>query len=187
MAIVTGSRKIAVAAGPAAIGQLRCYVAAMTTDHGQSQRRSPHTAFAFRSFRAWWDDYDRHRTWTGLALIGIPLAILLAVFGQPPIGLKGPLYYLGIMGPTSGMTRGVMWMSRGNVGRAWMFNPASLAVLPSVALVLVRAAYGRLTGRWLSVSIQPYPWLLVLVMVAVLALAVRQQLQVDLLLQNPAG
>lgn len=73
--------------------------------------------------------HDRYPTWTGLALVGVPLTILVAVFGQPPLNLN-LLHALGVMGPTCGMTRGVMWFARGNLTRAWAFNPASLLVLP---------------------------------------------------------
>jgi len=60
-------------------------------------------------------------------------------------------------------------------------------VLPSVAFLLVRAAYGRLTGRWLSVLFQRRRWLVIVSVLLVLLLTVRQQLNADFLLQNPAG
>lgn len=53
-----------------------------------------------------WETNDRHPTMTSLVVIGIPLLMLLAVVGLPPVDIHGPLHYLGIMGPTCGMTRG---------------------------------------------------------------------------------
>lgn len=134
----------------------------------------------------WIEAHDRHRTWTGLALVGVPLTILVAVLGQPPFGFH-PLHYFGVMGPTCGMTRGVMWFARGNFARAWAFNPGSLLILPSMALLLARSAYGRFTGRWLSVSFKKRRWLVGVAVLAVVLLSVRQQLNADFLLQNPAG
>lgn len=134
----------------------------------------------------WVEAHDRHPTWTGLALVGVPLTILVAVFGQPRLGLN-LLHYFGVMGPTCGMTRGVMWFARGDLARAWAFNPASLLVLPSAALLLARAAYGRLTGRWLSVSFPRRRWLVIATTGVVILLTVRQQLNADFLMENPAG
>jgi hypothetical protein len=137
-------------------------------------------------FLVWIEAHDRHPTWTGLALVGVPLTILVALFGQPPLGLN-LLHYFGLMGPTCGMTRGVMWFARGDLARAWAFNPASVLVLPTVALLLVRAAYGRLTGRWISVSFPRRRWLVMATTLVVILLTVRQQLNAAFLLENPAG
>jgi hypothetical protein len=141
---------------------------------------------ASRRLLVWIEAHDRHPTWTGLALVGVPLTILVAVFGQPPVGLN-LLHYFGVMGPTCGMTRAVMWFARGDLTRAWAFNPASLLVLPSVAFLLVRASYGRLTGRWLSVSFPRRRWLVIVATLVVILLTVRQQLNADFLLENPSG
>jgi hypothetical protein len=137
--------------------------------------------------KVWWDDHDRHRTWTGLALLGIPLTVLVSVLGLPPIDLHGPLHDLGVMGPTCGMTRGAMWFSRGDLARAWMFNPASLLVVPAMAALLARAALGWLTGRWLSMEVRWRPWLWMIPALLILLLSIRQQLNADLLLDNVAG
>lgn len=134
----------------------------------------------------WIEAHDRHPTWTALALVGMPLTILVAVFGQPPFGLS-LLHYFGLVGPTTGMTRGVMWFARGDLTRAWAFNPVSLLVLPSVGLLLARAAYGRLTGCWISVSLQRRRWLVIAAALLLILLTVRQQLNAGFLLKNPAG
>lgn len=134
-----------------------------------------------------WERNDRHPTITRLALIGIPLTILLAVLGLPPIDIHGPLHYLGIMGPTCGLTRGVMWTVRGDLARAWQFNPASLLVVLTMIGLTIRAAFGRTTGRWLTLPLRWRPWLWLIPALLAILLAVRQQINIDLLLANPAG
>lgn len=141
-----------------------------------------HSVPAFR-----WEGHDRYPTTTRLALLGIPLTVLLVVLGLPPIDIHGPLHYLGIMGPTCGMTRGVMWAARGDLARAWQFNPASLFVLPTLLIITGRAVYGRLTNRWLSLHIRWRPWLWLIPAALILLLSVRQQLNIELLLANPVG
>lgn len=134
-----------------------------------------------------WESHDRHPTTTRLVLVGIPLLIALALVGLPPVDIQGPLHYLGIMGPTCGMTRGVMWTARGDLIRAWQFNPASLLVIPTMAGLAARAAYARISGRWLNLHIRWRPWLWLIPAVILLALTIRQQLNIDFLLANPGG
>jgi len=134
-----------------------------------------------------WEVHDRHPSTSRLALVGIPLVVLLAIVGLPPVDIHGPLHYLGIMGPTCGMTRGVMWTARGDLARAWQFNPASLLVIPTMVGLTLRITYSRITGRWLNFHIRWRPWLWIIPTVLILLLSIRQQLNVDLLVNNPAG
>lgn len=129
-----------------------------------------------------WEDHDRHRAITRLAGVGLLAALVMAVFGQPPYGFHGPLHYLGVMSPTCGMSRGVMWFTRGNLALAWEYNPASLLVIPAGAIAVIRAVFGRMTGRWPNLSVRRNWWLLGLLTVAVAAMTVRQQLHADLLM-----
>lgn len=140
-----------------------------------------------QSLRLHWEAHDRHPTTTRLVVIGVPLVLLLAVVGLPPVDIHGPLHYRGIMGPTCGMTRGVMWTARGDLFRAWQFNPGSLLVLPTMVALTARMTYGKITGRWLNLHILRRPWLWVIPAVLMLVLAIRQQLNIDFLLANPAG
>ena len=117
-------------------------------------RSTRHPLVSFR-----WERNDRHPTITRLAVIGIPLSLLLAVLGLPPIDIHGPLHYLGIMGPACGLTRGVMWAVRGDLARAWKFNPASLLVVVAMIGLAIRAAFGRTAGRWLNLQPRSRPWL----------------------------
>lgn len=146
----------------------------------QTTRRHP--VLAFR-----WEGHDRHPTTTRLILVGIPMTVLLAVVGLPPFDIHGPLHYLGVMGPTCGMTRGVMWTARGDLARAWQFNPASLLVVPTLIGLTGRAFYGRLTRRWLNLHVRWRPWLWLIPALLVLLLSIRQQLNIDFLLANPFG
>lgn len=148
----------------------------------QSRTANRSTALTLR-----WEGHDRHPTTTHLALVGIPLVVVLAIVGLPPIDIHGPLHYLGIMGPTCGMTRGVMWTARGDLAQAWQFNPASLLVIPTMVGLSVRITYGQVTSRWLNLHIRWRPWLWIIPTVLILMLTIRQQLNVDLLINNPAG
>lgn len=93
----------------------------------------------------------------------------------------------GIMGPTCGLTRDVMWTARGDLARAWQFNPASLLVVLALIGSTIRAAFGRTTGRWLNLYLRRHPWLWIIPALLAILLAVRQQSNIDLLLANPAG
>ena len=142
----------------------------LTTGH-------PRAAARFRSI-----DHDRHPAWLWFITAGGVGASLLAVAGLPPIDLHGPAHYLGIMGPTCGMTRAVRYVALGEFATATRFNPA-VWLLPVLAvLVIGRALYGRATGRWLEVSIR---WRSVAiglpVAVVVVLLTLRQQANVDLI------
>ncbi len=149
---------------------------------GRGFRRSPGRAVrSDHPFSVTRASFDRHPTATSLALIGLPAAVLLAVFDLPPIKLHGPLHYLGIMGPTCGLTRAVMWFTRGELGRAWQYNPASFLVVPATVAAVVRGAYGWLTSRWLNFSVGRTRWMVLLVAAAVVALTIRQQFYADLL------
>ncbi|MGH9013859.1 MAG: DUF2752 domain-containing protein [Acidimicrobiia bacterium] len=128
-----------------------------------------------------WVDEDRYATFTRLALAGAVLAVVFAVVGLPPMGLHSPAHYLGVMGPTCGLTRGTVALVGGSLGDAIRFNPASpLVILGGVAL-LGRAGVAAVTGRWVDahVRVGGLGWVLAGVVGA--ALAVNQQLHADLL------
>jgi Protein of unknown function (DUF2752) len=126
--------------------------------------------------RVGWSPVDHYgRQWTWLAAGGLLVGAVLAVTGPLPIGLHGPLHYLGIMDPLCGMTCGVVWTLRGHLGRAWTYNPASPLLVAGAVAVLVRVGVGWRTGRWLTVTLGD-SWLLGgIVVVVVLALWANQQ------------
>jgi hypothetical protein len=124
---------------------------------------------------------DRHRMLAPLAAGGLLTAGMLAVVGLPPIGLHGPLHYLGIMDPLCGMTRGTVAVVRGQLELAWAHNPASPLLVTGAALALGRWMVGRMTGRWLNVHVRPSRVAWATGAVAVLALWVNQQAHAALL------
>jgi hypothetical protein len=80
-----------------------------------------------------------------------------------------------------------MWTARGDLARAWQFNPASLLVVPTLIGLTGRALYGRLTRRWLNLHVRWRPWLWLIPAWLVLLLYIRQQINIDFLLANPFG
>lgn len=129
-----------------------------------------------------WDDRDAHPAITILTVLTLMAALTMVLFGQPPLGLHGPLHYLGVMSPTCGLSRGVMWFARGDLLLAWEYNPASLLVIPIGLIVIIRAAIGHFTGRWLKLTVQWNRPVLSVLILAVMALTIRQQLHVELLM-----
>jgi hypothetical protein len=123
---------------------------------------------------------DEHRWLTCLAAAGLALAAALAVLGLPPLDLHGPLHRYGIMDPLCGGTRSVRFAARGEWATSWRYNPLGLVLLIGAAGVVLRAAVGAATGRWLAVTV-PRRLLVLAVVAAAVVLQVRQQLNVELL------
>ena len=130
-----------------------------------------------------WSRVDRRPGLVQAAVGGLLVAAVLAVTGPPPVDLHNPLHrWYGIMDPACGMTRGVIAVMRGRLGQAWAYNPASLLVVPGALAVLVRAAAGRLAGRWLDVRFRPTRLFWLLATAVLLLLWVNQQRHAALLL-----
>jgi uncharacterized membrane protein YfcA len=129
---------------------------------------------------------DAHSEWTWIALTGLVIAALLAVFGLPQVDLHGPLHYLGVMDPLCGGTRSVYLTLHGQLRDAVRYNPAGPALVAGAVAVLVRAAVGRVTGYWVDVHI-PKRILIPVALVALAALEVNQQLHAVLLTQPWGG
>lgn len=128
-----------------------------------------------------WEDHDHHRWLARTAAAGVVLAIAMAVFGLPPVDLHGPLHYLGIMGPSCGMTRATRHLARFEMTTALAYNPAVLLVAFGGVFALGRSVYGWRTGRWLSIHIERRRPVVVVAVVLLVALTVRQQANVELL------
>lgn len=128
-----------------------------------------------------WASVDAHPYAAAPAALGLVLAVVLAIFGMPPVSLHGPLHFLGIMDPLCGMTRGVASAMRGDLAKALSYNPASPAVLLGGGVALARWIYGRRSGRWLNVSWRS-PTRVAVIAVLVAGLEVNQQLQAERLL-----
>jgi hypothetical protein len=124
--------------------------------------------------------------WTRIALGGLAIAVLLAIFGLPPVDLHGPLHYLGVMDPLCGGTRSVYLTLHGHLREALHYNPAGPMLVVAALAVLIRAAVGRLTSYWVRVR-PPRRLSIAVGVVALVALEVNQQLHVALLTQPWGG
>lgn len=133
-----------------------------------------------------WDAHDRHLWATHLALFGLLVAGLLALFGIPPVDLHPPFHRLGVMDPLCGGTRAPRYTAQGHFLEAWKFNPLGLLTVIGATSMLMRAIAGRTLGRWLTCRIAwtPRRFLIATGVVVLLlaALEVRQQLRADLLM-----
>ena len=127
-----------------------------------------------------WDEIDRHPRWLLGVLAAGGIAVALAVAGLPPVSIHGPLHYVGIMDPLCGMTRAARLFARGNLSRAWRYNPGSFVLAAFAFGVVSRACVGVLAGRWVRIVAHPrLAWIACAVVVGLLE--VNQQLHASLL------
>lgn len=135
-----------------------------------------------------WERRDRHRVLTVGGVVGLALAIVMAIWGLPPIDLHGPLHRIGIMDPFCGGTRAAYFTMRGDWDRAWTYNPLGILAVAAALLVTMRLITGWLTRRWATVTIRWTPRgrtvAVTLGIVLLAVLEVRQQLRADLLTQS---
>lgn len=129
-----------------------------------------------------WSREDRFPRLTTFLIAGALGAIALAIFGLPPVDIHEPTHYLGIMGPSCGMTRAVRWTARGDLLRAWRFNPAVFLLAAAAVVVAGRAAFGRLTGRWIEVHLRGR-LVTTVVLVALALLWLNQQHHADFIMR----
>lgn len=128
---------------------------------------------------------DSHRWVTLVGVVAVATAAGMAIFGLPPVDLHGPLHWNGIMDPFCGGTRAAFYTARGQVGRAWEYNPLGILVVVLGVAVLLRSVIGLVSSRWLTIGIvwtahrRCLTFLVVVVLLT--ALEVRQQMRVDLL------
>lgn len=134
-----------------------------------------------------WRAYDSHRWVTLLAGTGLAVAVLMALFGLPPIDLHPPFHYLGIMDPLCGGTRSARFTARGDFVEAWKYNPLGILVVAGAVVALVRSVLGFTTERWATIQ---FGWTprrvrvcIGVVAVLLVILEVRQQSRADLLLR----
>jgi hypothetical protein len=116
-------------------------------------------------------------TWAAAG--GLVVAALLARLGMPPVNLHSPLHFAGIMDPLCGMTRGSAATLRGDLRRAWWYNPASPLVILGGLAVLARWVVGRVTGGWLSARVKVTRVPVAVAGVVLAALELNRQLHVD--------
>lgn len=99
--------------------------------------------------------------------------------------LHSPLHHLGIMDPRCGGTRAMYLLFSGDFAGAALYNPVVFPLVLGVLVMLVRAAIGWTTRRWLTVRLPGRARRVVAVtaLVLLLALWVRQQAMAELLMQ----
>src|SRR5437879_3899777 len=145
-----------------------------------SPSRAPRRSRRVRPVRVSWQDRDRARGITVVAVAGLSVGVLLAAFGMPPIDLHTPPHQFGIMDPLCGGTRALRFTMLGRWHDAWRYNPLSPVLAAGAVLALLRHMTGTLTGRWLTIAI-PRRALIILAVVVLAALEVNQQLHATLL------
>lgn len=132
-----------------------------------------------------WDSQDKYRWVTGLALVGVLAAVVMAVIGLPPVDLHPPWHRFGVMDPLCGGTRAARYTVQGTWREAWNYNPLGMVTVLGAGSLIVRSLAGVATGAWPHVRIKWTPRRVrVVVAVAVVLftlLEIRQQLRADLL------
>ncbi|MDP4014640.1 MAG: DUF2752 domain-containing protein [Candidatus Nanopelagicales bacterium] len=136
-----------------------------------------------------WLSLEDHDAWTGFtwfALGGLLLAVAMAIFGLPPLDMHGPLHAAGYMDPLCGGTRAVRLAAMGDFAESWRYNPIGIPVVLTGAVLVVRGAFGLISGRWPSMHIRwtrRGKWIAVAVVIAlIVALEVNQQSHAELLM-----
>lgn len=124
---------------------------------------------------------DRARYLLVLGAAAILGGVGLRVGGLPKVDPGGPLHSAGIPCPFCGGTRATLAFVRGDVAAAWSWNPVVPLLAVLVVVVIVRAGFGRLTGRWLEVFV-PRRLILGVAVLSLAALQVNQLLQAERLL-----
>lgn len=127
---------------------------------------------------------DRHPHLRFLVLAGGCAAAFLVVVGLPPVWYHGPLFHLGVMTPVCGGTRSVAAVLHGELGVAWVYNPAGPFVVAGGAALLLRHAVGRSTGRWLNLAGSRGRVMVVVGILLVGLLWAHQQANAELLMEG---
>lgn len=151
-------------------------------------RATPQTMAPPHSVRwrvsAAWERHDRLRVVTLVAIGGLLLGAVMAVFGLPHADMHGPLHrYFGIMDPFCGGTRSVFYAMRGQWARSWEYNPVGIPLVLGAALLVLRHIVGMVSGRWLNPRVRVPRWFVATVITAaVVVLEINQQLHAALLM-----
>jgi hypothetical protein len=132
------------------------------------------------------DRVDEYRWLTALAGLLVIGVALLGVLGVPPVDLHGPLHYLGIMDPLCGATRATYLSVHGRLREAVTYNPGAPILLVAAGVILLRAAIGAVSHRWLTVRV-PRRIGAVILVAALVVLEINQQSHAGLLTSKWTG
>ena len=137
--------------------------------------------------RMWFDvgDTDGMRWLTLTSVIGLLVVVLVAWNGGLGFDVPMPFYKWGLVGPTCGLTRGVLALVRGDIALAWRYNPATFLVAGFVIAGTVRVGVGVATRRWLNAHAQrPTAAMWVVFAVVVLAWWAYQLANADFIIHS---
>lgn len=118
------------------------------------------------------------------AAVVLLLGKLFSMFGLPPISTMGPMYRLGIVSPTCGMTRSVTAIMSGEFSLAWRFNPGGFLVVAVLVGLFMRWAVGHATGRWVSIAVEDWRVPIAIIVVLTIVLGVNQQMNADFVING---
>lgn len=113
-------------------------------------------------------------------LAGGAPAVVLAIVGLPPISIHEPTHFLGIMGPSCGLTCERVPRTR-RPRRCVALQPGSFVLAAMGGLIGARGVAGRVWGRRLEITFRRPLLFRVVVGVAVVLLWVNQQRHVALI------
>jgi hypothetical protein len=132
------------------------------------------------------DRRDHHWWLTGGAFFAVAVAGAMAIFGLPPVDLHSPLHKVGVMDPLCGGTRAARYTAQGNLAEAWRYNPLSILIVCGAGLAILRAAFGLIGRRWVTLAIgwtsTRRRWTIAIAVALLVLLEIRQQLRADLLM-----
>lgn len=128
------------------------------------------------------DSSDHMAVLTAFVAAGLLLAAVFAVFGLPESHLPMPTWSFGVVTPTCGLTRACTALARGEFAVAWRFNPASYLLALLAVATVIRWIAGRVTGRWVNISVRPTAtgWIAVVVLIALWS--INQQAHAELIM-----
>jgi hypothetical protein len=149
------------------------------TNHLAHTRQQPPRV---RAVTIEWTSHDGLRPLTASAAAIVLAAAVMARLGIPPLPIMWPMYQLGLVAPTCGLTRGVVALARTEFADAWRWNPASYPIGLSAVAVAIRFGIGVLTKRWLHLRLRPTWRLTTIAGVLLVTLWLRQQANADLLM-----
>ena len=135
-----------------------------------------------------WERHDHHRVVTAVGVVGLAVAVAMAVFGLPPVDLHGPFHRFGIMDPLCGGTRAARYTTQGEFALAWRYNPLGIVTVAAAVVATLRLLIGLTVRRWLNVYLSWTPRTrriaIAVGIIVFIVLTVRQQMRADLLMQD---
>lgn len=127
---------------------------------------------------------DEMRLVTYLAVAGMITAIVLHLMGGLPFDLPMPTHAIGWVEPSCGLTRGSLAILRGDFALGFRYNPLAFLVIGFGVSGVVRAIVGRITGRWLNVSVRVSRAGLMVLAVGVIAFWLYQQTKAGFIMNS---